>query len=87
MNGTSTMLHAAAGHLQFVITAVAAHASSHGHKGSRFAVIVSFVGLIAIIVLIVVLGSTSVRRRVRDKPPDEEPRIRRPRQPGRGLFG
>jgi hypothetical protein len=87
MSVTASMLHAAGGHLQLVITAVAAHASSHGHKGSRLAVIISFVGLIGIIVALVVLGSTSVRRRGRDKPPGEKSRLRGPRQPGRGLFG
>jgi uncharacterized membrane protein len=87
VNVVATTFHSAARHFGAVITVVARQVSSHGHKGDRVAVIVSVVGLVAIIVLIVFLGSLSVRRRMREDPPGKGPRDRGPRRPERGLFG
>jgi len=67
-----------------VATTTMARASGGGHKEGGLAVFLSFVGLIAIIVLLVFLGSLSARRRSRKGLPDKGPREPRP---GRGLLG
>ncbi len=75
----------AARYLRTVATTVAKQTAARGHKQSSADVIVSVVGLVAIIVTVVVLGSLSARRHRRDAPADQ--RARRPSDPGRGLFG
>jgi hypothetical protein len=67
-----------------VATTTMARVSGGGHKEGGLAVFFSFVGLIAIIVLLVFLGSLSARRRSRKGLPDKGPREPRP---GRGLLG
>jgi hypothetical protein len=56
----------------------------HGHKEGPLAVALSVIGVIVIVVFIVGLGSLSVRRRTRERPPGgpRDPPDRR-----RGLFG
>jgi hypothetical protein len=62
------------------------HASDvvHGHKEGPLAVAFSVIGVIVVVVLIVALGSISVRRRTRDGLP---PGRREPPDRRRGLFG
>lgn len=76
-------LHAAS----TTVTTVTTKIVQHGHKQGGVAVAFSVIGLVAIIVLIVLLGSLSARRRTRDAPPGQRLRGRGPRQDGRGLFG
>jgi hypothetical protein len=87
MMGAATTWRAVVLELHAVIGTVAAQAASHGHKQGRVAVIVSVLGLVVIIALIVFLASMSLRRRLRDQPPEKKPGDRGPRQPRRGLFG
>jgi hypothetical protein len=77
----------AVGRLHAAGTTVTTKAVQHGHKQGGVAVVLSVIGLVAIIVLIVLLGSLSARRRTRDAPPGQRLRGRGPRQDGRGLFG
>jgi hypothetical protein len=59
-----------------------------GHKEGTLAVVFSFIGVIAVIVLIVFLGSISVRRRTRDNPTQvRRPWGRGPPDSRRGWFG
>ena len=69
------------------VTTVTTKVVQHGHKQGGVAVVLSVIGLAAIIVLIVLLGSLSARRRMRDAPPGQRLRGKGPRQGGRGLFG
>jgi hypothetical protein len=69
------------------VTTVTTKAVQHGHKQGGVAVVLSVIGLVAIILLIVLLGSLSARRRTRDAPPGQRLRGKGPRQGGRGLFG
>jgi hypothetical protein len=69
------------------VTTVTTKAVQHGHKQGGVAVALSVIGLVAIIVLIVLLGSLSARRRTRDAPPGQRLRSKGPREGGRGLFG
>jgi hypothetical protein len=64
--------------------AASAHDAGHsrGHKEGPVAVIVSVIGVIAVVVFVVGLGSLSVRRRTRDAPPTRGG----PPGSGRGLF-
>jgi hypothetical protein len=71
----------------YVVTTVTTTAVQHGHKQGGVAVVLSVIGLVAIILLIVLLGSLSARRRTRDAPPGQRLRGKGPRQGGRGLFG
>jgi hypothetical protein len=68
--------------------AAPAHDSGHGrdHKEGTVAVVVSVIGVIAVVVFIVGLGSLSVRRRTRDRPPPRGPDRGGPPGSGRGLF-
>jgi hypothetical protein len=87
---SSTSVHRAAGRLHaasMTVTTVTTKAVQHGHKQGGVAVVLSVIGLAAIIVLIVLLGSLSARRRTRDAPPGQRLRGKGPRQGGRGLFG
>jgi hypothetical protein len=65
------------------------HDSGRGraHKEGTVAVVASVIGIVAVIVFVVVLGSVSVRRRTRDGPPSRGPLSRGPPDRGRGLFG
>jgi len=81
--------HAAADHGQRTSTSPGVptgHANDvvHGHKEGPLAVAFSVLGVIVVVVLIVTLGSISVRRRTRDGPPR---RRREPPDRRRGLFG
>jgi hypothetical protein len=76
-------LHAAS----TTVTTVTTKAVQHGHKQGGVAVALSVIGLVAIIVLIVLLGSLSARRRTRDAPPGQRLRGKGPRQDGRELSG
>jgi hypothetical protein len=69
------------------LSTVTTKAVQHGHKQGGVAVVLSVIGLVAIILLIVLLGSLSARRRTRDAPPGQRLRGKGPRQGGRGLFG
>ena len=69
------------------VSAVTTKAVQHGHKQGGVAVVLSVIGLVAIILLIVLLGSLSARRRTRDAPPGQRLRDKGPRQDGGGLFG
>jgi hypothetical protein len=69
------------------VTTVTTKAVQYGHKQGGVAVVLSVIGLVAIILLIVLLGSLSARRRTRDAPPGQRLRGKGPRQGGRGLFG
>jgi hypothetical protein len=69
-------------------TSVNGNTAVRGHKEGTLAVVFSFIGVIAVVVLIVSLGSISVRRRTRDNPTT----VRRPWERGppdsrRGWFG
>jgi amino acid transporter len=68
--------------------AATAHGSAHGrdHKEGPVAVVASVIGVIAVVVLIVGLGSLSVRRRTHDRPPPRGPDEGGPPGGGRGLF-
>jgi hypothetical protein len=79
-------LHAM-GRLYAAGTTVTTQAVQHGHKQGGVAVVLSVIGLVAIILLIVLLGSLSARRRTRDAPLGQRPRDKGPRQGGGGLFG
>jgi len=61
-----------------------ANAVVHGHKEGPLAVAFSVIGVIVVVVLIVALGSISVRRRTRDGP---RPGRREPPDRRGGLFG
>jgi hypothetical protein len=73
-------------------TEVSGAASAHGgghrrdHKEGPVAVVASVIGVIAVVVFIVGLGSLSVRRRTRDRPPPRGPDQGGPPGSGRGLF-
>ena len=84
---TSASVLRAVGRLHAASTTVTTKAVLHGHKQGGVAVVLSVIGLVAIIVLIVLLGSLSARRRTRDAPPGQRLRGKGPRQDGRGLFG
>jgi hypothetical protein len=58
-----------------------------GKKQGPVAVVLSFIGVIAVVVLIVALGSVSVRRRTRDGPGPGGWRGREPPDHRRGFFG
>jgi hypothetical protein len=58
-----------------------------GKKEGPVAVVLSFIGVIAVVVLIVALGSVSVRRRTRDSPGPGGWREREPPDHRRGFFG
>jgi amino acid transporter len=68
--------------------AAPAHGSGHSrdHKEGPVAVVASVIGVIAVVVFIVGLGSLSVRRRTRDRPPPRGPDQGGPPGSGRGLF-
>jgi len=66
---------------------VTTKAVQHGHKQGGVAVVLSVIGLVVILVLIVLLGSLSARRRTRDASPGPRLRGKGPRQDGRGLLG
>jgi 4-amino-4-deoxy-L-arabinose transferase-like glycosyltransferase len=88
----------AQGATQVILAAQAPHAEASGvasahesgrsrdHKEGPVAVVASVVGVIAVLVFIVGLGSLSVRRRTRDRPPPRGPDQGGPRGSGRGLF-
>jgi hypothetical protein len=59
----------------------------HGQKEGPLAVVLSFIGVIAVVVLIVSLGSISVRRRTGDNPTPRFPWERGPPDSRRGWFG
>jgi amino acid transporter len=58
-----------------------------GHKEGPVAVVLSFIGVIAVVVLIVTLGSVSVRRRTRGNPTPNWWKGRGPPDRPNGLFG
>jgi hypothetical protein len=58
-----------------------------GHKEGPVAVLLSFIGVIAVVVLIVTLGSISVRRRTRGNPTPGWWKGRGPPDRPNGLFG
>ncbi|MGA2304343.1 MAG: hypothetical protein ABSH29_09095 [Acidimicrobiales bacterium] len=68
--------------------AASGHDSGHSrdHKEGPVAVVASVIGVIAVVVFIVGLGSLSVRRRTRDRPPPRGPDQGGPPGSGRGLF-
>ena len=68
-------------------TTLARTAHAGGHRQGGVAVVLSFVGLMAIAVLIVVLGSLSARRRTRDAPPGQWWRRGDGDSGDRGLLG
>jgi hypothetical protein len=80
------MTHALVGRPE-LIAAVMTQVARHGHKQGGVAVVISVLGLAAIVVGVVLLGSLSARRRTRDKPPDREPGPGDPRRGGRGMLG
>ena len=59
---------------------------SHDHKEGPVAVVASVIGVIAVVVFIVGLGSLSVRRRTRNGPPTRGPGQGGPPGSGHGLF-
>jgi hypothetical protein len=58
----------------------------HDHKEGPVAVAASVIGVIAVVVFIVGLGSLSVRRRTRNGPPSRGPGRGGPAGSGRGPF-
>jgi hypothetical protein len=68
--------------------AAPAHDSGHGPRQAEgpVAKAASVLGIIIIVVCIVGLGSLSVRRRTRDRPPNENPARGGPPGRERGLF-
>jgi hypothetical protein len=64
------------------------HDKGHGpgHKEGPVAVVASVIGVIAVVVFIVGLGSLSVRRRTRNGPPTRGPGQGGPPGSGHGLF-
>jgi hypothetical protein len=60
--------------------------NGHDHKEGPVAVVASVIGVIAVVVFIVGLGSLSVRRRTRNGPPSRGPDRGGPPGSGRGLF-
>jgi hypothetical protein len=70
-----------------LMAVVVAQVARHGHKQGGVAVVISVLGLAAIVVGVVLLGSLSARRRTRDKPPDREPGPGDQRRDGRGMLG
>ena len=83
---SATTQQASADHGQRIVASsgvTGGHANDvvHGHKEGPLAVAFSVIGVIVIVVFIVGLGSLSVRRRTRDRPPRE------PRGPREPLIG
>jgi hypothetical protein len=70
-------------------SAAPGHRDAHtaGHKQGTFAVAVSVFGIIVLILLIFLLGSQSVRRRMGGSTAIRRRGERGPPEPGRGLFG
>jgi hypothetical protein len=68
--------------------ATSTHDKGHGHvhKEGPVAVVASVIGVIAVVVFIVGLGSLSVRRRTRNGPPTRGPGQGGPPGSGHGLF-
>jgi hypothetical protein len=81
----AAILHAAAVHTLHADTHPAKGGRVRGHKQGTVAVVVSVIGIIAVVVGIVFLGSTSARRRMGGRPITKGQRG----PPGgrRGLFG
>jgi hypothetical protein len=82
-----TAIDAVAGHIHGVSAAVVSQAVRHGHKQGGVAVVISVLGLAALVVAVVLLGSLSARRRMRDKPPDQDIGRGDLGRGGRGMFG
>jgi hypothetical protein len=68
-------------------TGINANTVVRGHKEGTLAVVLSFIGVIAVVVLIVSLGSISVRRRTGDNPTARRPWERGPPDSRSGWFG
>jgi ABC-type Na+ efflux pump permease subunit len=82
----AAILHSFAAHAQVAGGTTHGHYSSvtHSHKEGAVAVAASVIGIIAVVVGIVLLGSISARRRMGAKPIKG---WRGPSDRGRGLFG
>ena len=69
-------------------TGINGNTAVRGHKEGTLAVVFSFMGVIAVVILVVSLGSTSVRRRTRNNPTTgRRPWERGPPDSRRGWFG
>jgi hypothetical protein len=68
-------------------TPLSGNTAVKGHKEGPVAVVLSFIGVIAVVVLIVALGSVSVRRRTRGNPMPGWWKGRGPPDRPNGLFG
>jgi hypothetical protein len=85
------MRPATAEEAQLATTSVPSHGNGgdpvHGREEGPLAVAASILGVIVVIVFIVALGSSSVRRRMRDTPTANHRNESGPPTPKRGLFG
>jgi uncharacterized membrane protein YhaH (DUF805 family) len=68
-------------------TAFSGNTAVKGHKEGPLAIVLSFIGVIAVVVFVVAFGSVSVRRRTRDNPTPGWWRGRGPPDHRNGLFG
>jgi hypothetical protein len=83
------VLPSAAGHGLRTTTTTTAFSNNtevKGHKEGPLAIVLSFVGVIAVVVLVVTLGSVSVRRRTGDNPTPGWWRGRGPPDQRSGMF-